>query len=252
VESIIRLALLVLIGIPLIRYISNFLVSWCTQRFSSHIGILVGHITFYGGLLFIGVNILNELGFNVTALLGAAGIVGVAIGFASQTSVSNIISGFFLLIERPFSIGDLIKSGDVTGIVESIDLLSVRLRMTDNKMVRLPNEMVLKHYLINLTYHPQRRVDLVLSVVCNENIDAMKKLVHELLAHDSFFLTHPIPIVMVNSITQQEFGSEIRLFLTIRVWVATERFTASGGHLMEQLKNECDKRGIVITAAQVN
>src|SRR5260221_5605461 len=144
-----RIFILIIGGIPFICWMSKILAELCTKHLSQHAGVLVGRIIFYGGLLLIFVTVLQELGFNVVALLGAAGVLGVALGFASQTSVSNIISGFFLLMERPFSVSDIIKSGDVVVVVESIDLISVRVRTLDNKMVRLRNEMVLKHYLVN-------------------------------------------------------------------------------------------------------
>src|SRR5437762_1811999 len=137
----VRIALLVLLGIPLLRWGKTKLAQLFSGRFSQHTGILLGRIFFYGGLVFIIVTVLHEFGFNVTALLGVAGVFGVAIGFASQTSISNIISGFFLVLERPFSVGDTIRTGDVLGIAESIDLLAVRVRTFDNKLIRIPNEV---------------------------------------------------------------------------------------------------------------
>ena len=75
---------------------------------------------------------------------GTAGIAGIAIGFASQTSVSNIISGIFLISERPFSVGDQIQVGTTKGIILSIDLLSVKLRTFENQLIRIPNESLIK------------------------------------------------------------------------------------------------------------
>ena len=169
--NVLRICVLIFIGIPLVRWCSNALAVVCTKRLSQHIGVLVGKIVFYGGLLFIVVTVLYELGFNVVTLLGAAGVLGVAIGFASQTSISNIISGLFLLLERPFSVGDIIKSDDVVGYVESVDLLSVRVRTFDNKLVRLPNEMILKNALNNLTYYPNKRIDCVISVQYADDVE---------------------------------------------------------------------------------
>jgi small-conductance mechanosensitive channel len=113
--SFIRLGTL-LVCIPIVYYMSTYISAACAKRFSRHIGVLIEHTIFYGGIILIGINVLDECGFNISTLLGAAGIIGVAVGFASQTSVSNIISGFFLLLERPFTIGDVIKCGDTTGI----------------------------------------------------------------------------------------------------------------------------------------
>ena len=88
--------------------------------------------------------VLGIFNIKITALLGAAGIAGVAIGFAAQTSFSNIISGFFILSEKSLKIGDYITIKDVSGTVDSIDMLSVKIKTPDNQMVRVPNETIIK------------------------------------------------------------------------------------------------------------
>ena len=251
-STIIRIAILIIIGIPLVRVISSFFASVGKQRFSAHVGLLTGHIVFYSGLLFLTITILQECGFNVTALLGAAGVLGVAIGFASQTSISNIISGFFLLLERPFSIGDSIKSGEITGIVESIDLLSIRIRTTDNKLVRLPNEVVLKHHLTNLTYYPIKRVDILLSVPYSENIQQCTSIAQQAAASNPLFLTNPSPVIMVQKVAQHECTAEMRLFFSLRVWIDTKHFNSAPALLMQKLKEEYDKNNIRITVTHIN
>jgi small-conductance mechanosensitive channel len=251
-STIIRIAILIIIGIPCVRIISNFFASVGRKRFSAHIGLLTGHVVFYSGLLFLGITILQECGFNVTALLGAAGVLGVAIGFASQTSISNIISGFFLLLERPFSIGDIIKSGEMTGTVESIDLLSIRIRTTDNKLVRLPNEMVLKHHLTNLTYYSIKRINILLSVPYTENIEQCKTIAQKVAASDPLFLTNPSPVIMVQKVAQHECTTEMRLFFSLRVWIDTTYFTSAPALLMQKLKEEYDKNNITITVTHIN
>ena len=250
--SVIRIILLLCVGVPLLRYISTFFISFCTQRFSRHIGLLVGHCIFYGGIVFICVNILHEFGFNVTALLGAAGVIGVAIGFASQTSISNIISGFFLLLERPFFVGDTIKSDDVVGVVESIDLLAVRVRTADNKLIRIPNEMVLKKSLTNVTFYSIKRVDFMLSVLYNEDINMLKTIVSDIVIDNSIFLKAPEPTIKINKIVQPDFTTETRIFVMVNLWVNKDAFFAAGTLFIEALKKECDKKNIIITAGQIN
>src|SRR5260221_2236702 len=235
-----RIFILIIGGIPLIFWMSKILAALCNKHLSQHAGVLVCRIIFYGGLLLIFVTVLQELGFNVVALLGAAGVLGVAIGFASQTSVSNIISGFFLLLERPFSIGDIIKSGDVIGYVESIDLLSVRVRTLDNKLIRLPNEAVLKQSLSNLTYFPVKRIDCVLSMPYSGDVEYAQSQIYEVIAHNSLFLKEPAAMVMVYKLAQHDFDTEIRTFLMVRVWVATEKFSSAPAVLMQQLQDQFD------------
>ncbi len=252
VGSTVRIILLVLLGIPILRYVTNFLAKICTQRFSRHIGLLIGNIVFYGGIIFIGVNVLHEFGFNVTALLGAAGVIGVAIGFASQTSVSNIISGFFLLLERPFSVGDIIKSGEVLGTAESIDLLAVRVRTFDNKLIRIPNEMVLKHSLVNLTFYPIKRVDMVVSMLYSDDYNAIKAMINNVLEQHHIFLKNPHPVVKMNKIIQPDFSNETRSHFAVRIWVNKEHFFTAGAVFVELLRAECDKNNMMITVTQIN
>lgn len=252
VGSAVRIALLILLGIPVLRWSRRKLQQICTQHFSQHTSILLGRIFFYGGIAFIIVTVLHEFGFNVTALLGVAGVFGVAIGFASQTSISNIISGFFLVVERPFSIGDTIKSGEITGVVESIDLLSMNIRTLDNKLVRLPNEAVLKNNVINLTYYPIRRIDFVLSVPYADDIEHIKSDVYSVIKNNTLCLTDPHPIITIQKIGQHDFDTEMRTFFTIRVWVAKENFSSMSGVLMQQLKEQFDKDKRIITILHTN
>jgi len=222
------------------------------KRFSQHTGTFVGRIVLYCGVIFICVTILHEFGFNVTALLGAAGVLGVAIGFASQTSISNIISGFFLVLERSFSMGDMIKSGEIVGIVESVDLLSVNVRTLDNKLVRLPNEVVLKQSLTNLTYYPIKRIDCVLSIAYANNVEAIKTEVYEVVKKNALFLQTPAPEVKIQRIGQHDYDTETRIFLTLRVWVAKEHFSSAPSIVMQELKNLFDKKEQVITIIHTN
>jgi small-conductance mechanosensitive channel len=250
--SIVRIGLLIIVGIPLVRWCSQVVSAWALKHFSPHSAAIIKHIIFYGGLTFILVTLLHECGFNVVALLGAAGIVGVALGFASQTSVSNVISGFFLLLEHSFSVGDIIKSGDVMGYVESIGLLSISIRTLDNKMVRLPNELVLKQQISNITYYPIKRIDCVMSLPYATDVEYAKKLIQDVVTNNTLFLQDPSIVVMVNKVAQHDFDTQIRLFLTVRVWVPKAVFTSAPAVLMQQLKEQFDKYGVNITIIHVN
>lgn len=249
-----RIALLLVVGIPLLGWLRKKFLLVCSQRFSQHSCILLGRVLFYGGVIFIGVTILHELGFNITALLGVAGVFGVAIGFASQTSVSNIISGFFLILERPFSIGDMIKCGDIMGIVESIDLLSLTICTSDNKLARLPNEIVLKNSLINVTYYSTRRIDCILSMAYAnaDNIEEVKSEIYSVIKNNALFLHHPVPTIAVQKIAQLDYDTAIRVFFMVRVWVAKEHFTSAPAILMQQLKELFDKTKRTITIIHHN
>ena len=108
--------------------------------------------------------ILSLFGIKLSAIWGAAGIAGVAIGFAAQTSVSNLISGLFVITEGALKIGDTIIVDGITGVVDSINLISVRVHTFDNQMVRIPNSTIINANLTNNSYHAQRRITLGISV----------------------------------------------------------------------------------------
>ena len=110
------------------------------------------------------VYILGLFGIKLSAIWGAAGIAGVAIGFAAQTSVSNLISGIFIVSEKSIKLGDTIIINGVTGVVDTISLLSVRVHTYDNQMVRIPNSSIINSILTNNTYNSYRRFMVNVSV----------------------------------------------------------------------------------------
>ncbi|HNW24860.1 MAG TPA: mechanosensitive ion channel, partial [Candidatus Cloacimonas sp.] len=121
ISLIIRVILILVIGIPLIRLIRSIAKRIVKDRLSPQSEQLVVRSVYYVAILILLITLLNEFGFRLSAILGAAGIFGVAIGFASQTSFSNIISGIFLISEKPFQVGDVVQVSSNIGTIESID-----------------------------------------------------------------------------------------------------------------------------------
>ena len=115
--------------------------------------------------------ILSLFGINLKAIWGAAGVAGLAIGFAAQTSVSNLISGVFVLSEKAMKIGDFIQVGDVFGTVDSVGLLSVRVHTLDNQMVRIPNSSVINSNLVNFNHYDIRRFVFDMPISYDSNME---------------------------------------------------------------------------------
>lgn len=159
---------------------------------------------------------LRQLGFELGVILGTAGVLSVAIGFASQTSMSNLISGIFLVFERPFNVGDMIRIGATTGIVLSVDLLSVKLRTLDNTYVRIPNESMIKSEVTTLTRYAIRRLDLGLSVPHGTDLGRVERVLLEVAAANPQCLMEPAPRLQIHGLG----GSSVDLAL--QVWTARE------------------------------
>ena len=183
-------------------------------------------------------SLIRGLGVDITAVLGAAGVVGIAIGFASQTSLSNLISGLFLILERPFKIGDLIEIEDARGTVHSIELLSTYLRTLDNRMIRVPNEMLAKSRLVNLTHYPLRRIDLDISVSCKEDAARVMEIFRTVIAANPACFNEPEPVIALKS-----FGAASLDFF-VAVWADRTEFLATRTSLLKEIKERFDQEGI--------
>src|SRR5690606_27640857 len=189
-----RALLIVVVGLVLGRLLGSLAGRVAARRGSAQGQMLTRRFVFYGVMGVAVLMVLDTLGVEVGVLLGAAGILTVALGFASQTSASNLIAGLFLLGERPFSVGEVIQVGGRTGAVLSVDLLSVKLRTFDNLFVRVPNETLIKSEIINLSRHPIRRIEVELRLSYSEDLDKVRRILLELAEDDPDVLEEPEPV----------------------------------------------------------
>ena len=239
-SNLFRAGLVVLLGLPLILLISRWTRRWVAHRYSPQQGMVVGKIVFYAGMLIILVTFLMEMGFSLAPLLGAAGIVGIALGFAAQTSVSNVISGFFLMAEQPFVVNDIIEVGTLKGRVLSIDMLSVKLRTFDNRMVRIPNENLIKTEFVNLTRFPIRRVNIPVGVAYKEDVARVKEVLFRIAEESPRVLVEPEPQFFFEG-----YGASSLDFL-FGVWTRTELFFQVRNEIRESIKERFDEADIEI------
>jgi small-conductance mechanosensitive channel len=89
-------------------------------------------------LVFVALNILTEIGVNVAPLIAGAGVIGLAIGFGSQTLVRDVITGIFLLFEDAVAVGDVVQVGGLSGVVEQLSIRSIKLRAVDGSVHIIP------------------------------------------------------------------------------------------------------------------
>lgn len=240
IQNFVKALVFVVIALPIAAISRRWVRKVITKNYGPHYGMLSGKVLYYSLVAIIFVVFLTEMGFQLGPLLGAAGILGIAIGFASQTSVSNIISGFFLIAEKPFEVGDIITINGTTGVVLSIDTLSVKLRMFDNKFVRIPNEMIIKSVVTNLTRFPIRRVEMKVSFAYKENIARVKGVLFDIADKNPMALQEPKPMINFEA-----YGAS-SIDLMFNVWAAKEDFLALRNTMQEEIKDRFDKEGIEI------
>lgn len=240
VALVVRVVLILAIGIPIVKLVLNLLNRLIKNKLSLQSEVLILRTVKYVFFLILVVMVLNEFGFKISALLGAAGIFGLAIGFASQTSVSNIISGIFLISERPFLIGDVVEVAGKLGTIDSIDLLSIKLKTFDGLYVRIPNETMIKNDVTNLTRFDIRRAQFVVGVAYKEDVRKVLDILRDIAANMPDALAEPAPLVQLNG-----FGSS-SVDINFGVWTATSNVVNMKTQLMLAVKERFDQEGIEI------
>ena len=223
--------IIAIVGAALVYFVMRLIHNWARGRVTKHAAQIIEKTVLYFGLGFVGISVMRELGFQLSVLLGAAGVAGVALGFASQTSVSNIISGLFLLLEQSFVTGDRIQCGSIIGKVESIDLLSVKIRTANNTLVRIPNEAVLKQHVVNTTYFPIQRCVFDVLVTPESDFYQVEDALKEIIAKNKHSLTDPAPSIEMNKVTY------MTLTIKVKVWVKKEDYFALQRGLLLELRD---------------
>jgi small-conductance mechanosensitive channel len=183
---------------------------------------------------------------DLTALFGAAGILGIVIGVASQTSLGNIISGLFLVSEKSFEIGDVVRIGDKSGKVFSIDLLSIKIKTFDNLLLRIPNQTVISTELINVTRFPIRRMDFKIHVAYKEDLLRVKTVLEDIARRNPVVLDEPEPLVIF-----QNFGTN-GIEITFAVWHERDNFLKVRNSVFMEVKEVFDREGIEIPLPHVS
>lgn len=242
----VRALLMVVIAWPLIHLGSKVLKKTLKKHASAQASMLGSKAVSYGGGLILILSVLSELGFKVSTFIGAAGIVGVAVGFASQTSLSNLISGIFLIWEKPFAVGDVIRINGNTGMVEEIDLLSTKIRPFDNTLIRIPNESMIKSEVTNITKYEIRRLDIHFGVAYKEDVGKVIQVLQDVADKNPFCLDEPTPLILFKG-----FGDS-SLDFHFGVWFAKADFLALRNSIQKEILEHFRSNGIEIPFPHVS
>lgn len=184
--------------------------------------------------------ILSLFGIKLSAIWGAAGIAGIAIGFAAQTSVSNLISGLFVITEGSLKIGDTIIVDGITGVVDEINLISVRIHTFDNQMVRIPNSTIINTNLTNNSFHSKRRITLTVPVSYDTDLTKALEVLSKAPALCPTILNEPAPSVWFDG-----FGDR-GINIVVAGWFDTKNTLKTKNDLYIAIKKVLDDAQIEI------
>ncbi len=194
-------------------------------------------------VLFVVLSILN-LDDAFTALLGTAGVLGLAVGLALQDPLVNLFSGIMMSIREKYSIGDLVETNGYFGKIQKINLRSTILQTPQGQEVIIPNKDVLQNPLVNYTRSGERRTDLDCGVSYGDDLEEVRDIAISAITDSSIELKEEKPVEMFF----KEFGDSSINFV-LRFWLDTtpqRDFHAARNEAVIALKNAFDKNGITI------
>ncbi len=191
---------------------------------------------------------LDILGVNVMPFIAGAGVVGIAIGFAAKDTLSNLIAGVLLIIDRPFEIGDRIEvwnapAGSATwGDVIDIGLRATKIKTTDNIVIIIPNNEIMTRDIVNYTIITSKiRVRINIGVAYDADMKKTKEIIIKVADSADWIAKEPLPKVVV-----RRFG-ESSVDLQLRVWIDDARKRMDTiSYITDKVKDEFDKEGIEI------
>ncbi|MBA3582701.1 MAG: mechanosensitive ion channel family protein [Gammaproteobacteria bacterium] len=169
---------------------------------------------------FIGAGILVALsvaGVQTTTMLASLGVLSLTIGFALRDTLSNIISGFLIFLDRPFTIDDLVEIDGKYGRVDRITLRTTRIVTIDGRMLAVPNAEVMNKTVASYTNFPHLRLDVAVTIDVNENLDRVRAVLLQLVNHDTDYMTEPKPRMVVTQL------NDYNVALELQVWLENER-----------------------------
>lgn len=243
---VIRVGLTIVVGILLVGLIVAIIRRVISKRLDTRNGAVIVKVVQYAGIALIVINAFEAAQVDLSALLGAAGIAGIAIGFAAQTSVSNFISGFFLVSDKTFAVGDILTVDGITGEVYAIETLSVKLKTFDNRLVRIPNETLIKSNVINVTRFPVRRLNIQVTVPHGTDIARARGALLGAAAANPAVLRNPEPFFMVQAFSKDG----IELFLG--VWFDKEDWERAHNGTHEEIQRRFEADGIRFAYPTIN
>jgi len=193
-------------------------------------------------LLVLGLaSVMAQFGFDIVSLVAGLGIVGLAVGFAAQSTLANFIAGITILLEQSFQVGDWIHINDNEGRVVLIALRTTHILTRDNITVIIPNSNVASSEVINLTSKNFIRFDIRVRIAFEDDIETARKEILQVLSNTDAALNRP-----ETSATVAEIG-EYGVFFIVRFWVkpaAVARIPKIKEVLQEEIKIAFDAANI--------
>ncbi len=189
-------------------------------------------------LVVVAIAAIGALGIETTSFIAIFGAAGLAVGLALQGSLSNFASGVLIVLFRPYRVGDFVEAAGISGVVEQVQILTTVLRTGDNKQIIVPNGQIMDSIITNYSANETRRVDMVVGVSYDDDLDKVRATIEELVAAEERILDEPACTIAVSALADSSVN------FVVRPWVKTPDYWGVMFDLTEAIKKRFDKEGI--------
>lgn len=244
IEQVLLVVLIIVLAVMIGKILSLYTTRFLRKRMSlDHVKIITKGI--YGFVFFIALMmVLPIVGFSISGLAVAGGIFAIVIGFAAQSIVGNLISGIFLIFERPVKIGDVVNIDSTIGQVEDIRIISTTIRTFDGHFVRIPNMTVFNAKIINYFVNKARRFEYTVGIRYRDDADSALKIIKETIEKHPFALKYPEPVMFVDSLGDSSVNINVKIWAPFTEWYEVRK------DLLWKIKTGLEKNGIIVPFPQ--
>lgn len=245
IKLLVGLVILV-VGLKLATILSKRLVVALSKqgRLDEMLVHFFGSLLRYTVIAVTVITVLNQVGVQTASLLAVLASAGLAIGLALQGTLSNIASGVMLMFFRPFRTGQYVEVVGKAGTVKNVSLFTTELATPDNVQIILPNSQVWSSSIVNYSHHETRRVDFLLGIAYEDDIDKAFTVINGIIDSDKRIFSDPAPQVVVSELADSSVN------ITVRVWVVAADYWGVKFDLTKQFKEAMDANGLTIPFPQ--
>ncbi len=181
---------------------------------------------------------ISALGIQTASFIAIFGAAGLAVGLALQGSLSNFAAGVLVVLFRPYKVGDFVEAAGIAGTVEQVQILTTVLKTGDNKQIIVPNGQIMDSIITNYSANDTRRVDMVVGVSYEDDLDKVRKTIEELVAADDRIMDEPACTIKVSELADSSVN------FVVRPWAKTADYWGVMFDLTEAIKKRFDQEGI--------
>jgi small conductance mechanosensitive channel len=200
----------------------------------------IGNVIFWTLRIVLFVTVISKLGIETSSFVAILGAAGLAVGLSLQGSLSNFAGGILIILFKPFKVGDTIEAHGTLGTVKEIQIFSTIVTSPDNKQIIIPNGLLSNGTIINYSTNGIRRVDLIISVGYDSDLQLVKNTLHHIILSIPEILKEPETSIFVNELATSSID------FAVRPYAKNENILLVKSAILEKCKLEFDKVGIEI------